>query len=356
MSGMKILLVRNDHLGDLVLSLPVCGAVKRGTPDCELHLLAADNLREIPAMVPAIDRVMSRTPGESIEALAERLNRERYDLLLSFPATRENARLARRLQIPVKIGHASKSYNWFAFNRFVTLRRSHPPVHETDFMLAFVHRAGLSATIDPEFRIDCPSVSAAVRRLESVLPDCPGFVTIHPGSRGSAENLPFDSWLALTKGMSRASRTAILFVLGPDERSLEQTAREALVGLPNVRVLSGCSLTELAGILSLADLTVSASTGPMHLAAALGTHTYSFFSSRLSQSPAKWKPIGQNAIIDQPPEGKNVGQTDTDAAVLRIIASLDRTDGSSFKWGRMKTGTDPKTGPGSIALDKGERG
>lgn len=315
---MTVLLVRNDHLGDLVLCLPVADALRR--QGHRVVLLVAETLKDLPGLGRVAHTVVWRRRGESMEEFAERLDAEDGDVMLSFAPGRENAALARRLRIPVKVGHGAKPYNWGAFNRFVTVRRSHPPVHETEYMRAFCREAGLEVRIDPEFRLEPEGGGLAV---EGVRPGA-AYVTVHPGGRGSAENLRFEGWMVLARRLAErlSGRLQVLLVLGPAEEDRETAARERLGGVEGLVVVSGLPLSGLTELLGSAEMTVSGSTGPMHLAAVLGTKTFSFFPLRRSQSAVKWRPLGGKAVWASIP--RTAGELEGVAERVSVLAAGGR--------------------------------
>lgn len=297
---MRVLLVRNDHLGDLVLCLPVADALRRA--GYGVVLCVAEGLQDLPGLELVADRVVWRRGGESLGSFAERLDAEGCGVMLVFAPGRENAALAARVRVPVKVGHAAKPYNWGVFNRWVTVRRSHPPMAETAYMEAFCRAAGLDVSVDRGFRLPWPSGVEDFRRRFGV-----GYVTVHPGGRGSAENLGPGEWMVLASGLARRMRGGrrVCVVLGPAEEGFEGMVRERLAGVEGAEVVTGLSLAGLAALVAGAGLVVSGSTGPMHLAAVYGARTFSFFPLRRRQSPLKWRPLGWRGLwASVPREGE----------------------------------------------------
>jgi ADP-heptose:LPS heptosyltransferase len=89
---------------------------------------------------------------------------------------------------------------------------------------------------------------------------------------------------------------------GPGE---EKTVQRLLYALPSrvrppATLVDECSLKQMAAVCKVAACVVSASTGVMHLAAAVGTPTVSLFGGSFTTSPVRWGPIGNRSLVLQP--------------------------------------------------------
>ena len=316
---MKILIIRNDHLGDLIISLPLIESLKRDNPELSINLLVAEEFLVIPQWLSSIDKIFFQYKNENIKDLAERLSNFDFKMVLSFPSTRENAILVKKLRIPVKIGYAGKIYNWFSFNRLVFIRRSHPPVHEQEFMAAFCKRAGFKINIPFDFKLKIPQ--KILTEKEDFIKNFTDkeFITIHPGGRGSSDNFSLKTWAFVAKMLSEKIEENVFFVLGPFE-SLTDDIKNILLN-SNVKIIKDISITELAILLNKAKFIVSGNTGPMHLGAILGRRTLSFFSSRKTESKEKWRPLSKNALIFCAKKGKTLEESFNVSQITEIIQS-----------------------------------
>jgi len=115
-------------------------------------------------------------------------------------------------------------------------------------------------------------------------------ILLHPGMGGSALNWAARHYAELAISLQARLGARVLFTGGPQERP----GLAALAGLaPGARVLDrDLSLPAFAALLSRAQLFASGSTGPMHVAAAVGAPTLSFFPPVLPMSPLRWAPRG----------------------------------------------------------------
>jgi ADP-heptose:LPS heptosyltransferase len=87
----------------------------------------------------------------------------------------------------------------------------------------------------------------------------------------------------------------------PEGAIAEDVARK--LGVPVRKITGDTDLRTLAAVLSLAEIVVANSTGPLHLAAAVDTKVVGLYPSRKAMSPVRWGPMGRKGKVIQPPEG-----------------------------------------------------
>ena len=123
----KVLVVRNDKLGDFVLALPCFDVLRRALPAAELVALAPDYTRGVAELCPAIDRVIvdpgAGVPAGRPRALARRWRDEGFDALLVLFSTARVALAGRLAGIPERVAPATKVFQ-LLHNRRLFQRRS----------------------------------------------------------------------------------------------------------------------------------------------------------------------------------------------------------------------------------------
>ncbi len=144
---------------------------------------------------------------------------------------------------------------------------------------------------------------------------------MHPRSGGSAAEWPLDRWSALIASLDPA-RVRVLVTGSAAERAALGTWLDALP--PHAHDVTGrTELATLIALLARVDGFIAASTGPLHVAAALGTRTLGLFSPRRPIHPARWRPIGQNAevlVADVPANAAASGPASGDVARIGVDA------------------------------------
>jgi ADP-heptose:LPS heptosyltransferase len=124
-------------------------------------------------------------------------------------------------------------------------------------------------------------------------------VIVHPGSGGSARNLPLRAYAGVADLIEDVLNVRVLVTGGKGEAEVIEEM-DSIRSRASVRLVDTPSLLELAGVIQQSRLFISGSTGPMHIAAAVGVPTLSFFSPVRSCSPRRWGPAGLSNLIMMP--------------------------------------------------------
>ncbi|OGR83386.1 MAG: hypothetical protein A2636_06300 [Elusimicrobia bacterium RIFCSPHIGHO2_01_FULL_64_10] len=296
----RLLLVRPDNLGDVILTTPAALALKEKYPDAFIAYLCRGYAAPLLKCHPAVDEVvLSDDPALSVFGLPELLCSLRFDAAIHFYLDNRTAFAAWRAGIPVRVGPRSKAAALFLSHRLVQ-NRSLAEKHEAQYNLDLAAILGASpAPRSPEVAVAEEEKSRAGEILsgENVRPDRP-LAVIHPGSKGSAKSWPLDHFMELAKRLAGAG-AEVLITAGKGEEAVIDKA-EALFHPPDPSIhpipAGSLTLRELAGILSVSRLAVSNSTGPLHLAVALKVPTLSFYPLiPKTTSARRWGPFGDPA-------------------------------------------------------------
>ena len=278
---MRVLVVRNDKIGDLVLALPAIAALKQAGH----HVGVWASLYAAPLLEhdDRVDEILIDGPGKD------------YDAALLLWGNWKNAWAIRRAGIKQRMGASGRPFS-LLLNELLPIRRSEGLKSEADYNLDFVRALGIQAELSPpRLQLAESDVTVARRWLESTGLKKP--VMLHPGSRGSAQNWPAERYAEFGREL-RSRFGAELFVsCGPGEAEMaERVAKE--LGCP--WLTARLPLAAFAALTGEASLFVSASTGPMHLAAAMSTPTLSFFPPIQAMSPRRWGPLGNRHAVLTP--------------------------------------------------------
>ncbi len=316
----RILVVRADRIGDLVLSTPVFQALKTAQPDAEVVALVHESCLPVVKHNPHLSDVILYSPRSVHRGLAgwfrlvREIRRRRFDTAVVLQVQFRISAAIWAARVRRRIGPYSKWYSYLFFNRGVFQRRSRVEMHEADYNLMLLRRMGLRAH-SRQFAPQVVVAAEAKERMRIWLRD-EGFVAderfiiVHPGMGGSALNWPEGYYVDLVALL--ASRgTNVVFTGSAAEKALvervwtEACGRLNKEGSGKVRVflgaLSHTGLEDLIALQSLSSLMVAPSTGPLHLAAALGKPTVSFFPPIKVQSALRWGPYhhdeGRHSVL-----------------------------------------------------------
>lgn len=296
----RILLVRNDRIGDLVLTLPAMQAVRRQWPKAHVAALVSRYAGPLLAGSPYVDQVLVDNPEETAGKLSARLAAMQFDAALVFNTSTRNCLAAWRAGIRRRVTWAYKPVGLLTGNRRVWRHRTHPPVHEAEFALEFVRALGGAAVmsnLDPRLSIDPAAQQRVHTRLQRELPGGGPLFGVHPGNLGSAYNWPADHYVRLVERLARQGR--VMVTGSPAERTLCERMRADLPAecAARVGIYTDLALPELVAAIAEQSVLVVSSTGPMHVAGILGTPVVALFSPHPVQSPAKWSPLGSGHAL-----------------------------------------------------------
>jgi lipopolysaccharide heptosyltransferase II len=285
----RILVVRVDLLGDVVLTLPAVRALRRAYPEAAIDLLVLKSTAAVLAGDPDITRVLACDPSlvqhpwkllreenrRELGTLLRTLRAARYDLALSVCG--DVASILARLAAPRRsFGYAREAYP-FLLTDSLPGGRYHTRQHEVRYVLDLAAAAGgIVLPEDAQPRLSVAPEAAA--RMGNVLAraraewDARGpVVAIHVGARnGQAKRWPPAHIAALAERLTRELDALVTLTGAPNEAELAA----AVVRRGGARVLNLVGQTtvpELAALLAASDLCVSGDSGPMHVACAVGT-------------------------------------------------------------------------------------
>lgn len=323
----SLLLVRNDRIGDLVLTLPAFEAARKALPRAHIAALVSPYTAPLLRRNTHLDEIVLDEPAAGGWELGRRLAKGRFDAAAVINTNTRNCLAVWRARIPTRVCWAHKPAGLILATHRVRLHRSRP-IHEAEFALAFVRSLGLPAEmagLRPRLDVDPAARARAAGKIRSEVGEggdnSPLFGMV-PTSGGSAYNWPLARYADLASRL--ALRGRVMVTGTPRDRPALARMRDALPARvrPRVGVFTGLDLAELAGALAEADVVTASSTGPMHIAGAIGTPVVALFSPNPVHSPAKWAPFGERNVILVPPlregEEPDVPASEGEAYMERI--------------------------------------
>lgn len=309
----RILIVRVDLIGDVVLSLPAVRALRRAYPDAEIDTLTLrstagilDGEHEDIARVLTFDPGAFRRPSGLLRpqtwrdalALLRELRGARYDLAVSVSGDIGSI-LTRLSGAPRRVGYADEAYGSFLTDELPGGRYQRRQ-HEVRYVLALAERAG--GLVEPEDELlGLRVVPEAAQRVSAMLEDARArlkrrgpTIALHTGARnGQAKRWPPEHFAALAERLVSDLDALVVLVGGPTEQDIAQ----AIVARMHTQALSlvgKTSLPELAALLDMCDLLITGDSGPMHIACAVRTPVVALHGPT---DPGLSGPTDPNALI-----------------------------------------------------------
>jgi|YelNatPaOPRAMG01_1025707.scaffolds.fasta_scaffold00095_47 heptosyltransferase-3 len=301
---MKVLLIRTDRMGDVILSTPVATLIKRAHPDWRVEMLVARQLVPLVGVHRDVDAVLEFGGRDSsLRELVRLLRSRRYDAAVLLHPTFRLALSLWLARIPRRIGTAYRLYS-FLLNERVPVHRKRSRLHELELNVLTASPLGLAPL--PEsgelFRFELPEEEE--RRLAEKLARAgvePAArpIVLHPGSGGSARNWPVRRFAELAELLHARGIGPIVITGTSAERQLvDELVR--LAAVPLVRLDGELEILQLAALLQRARVVVANSTGPLHLAVAMGAPVVGLYCPIGPCHPRRWGPYGRRDAVLMP--------------------------------------------------------
>jgi heptosyltransferase-3 len=307
-----LLVVRTDRLGDMIVTTPLFSAIKAALPTCRLTVLASAAGAPAARAHPAVDAV-EVDPFEAKGSgwrgtlpLARRLRRLRCDAAVVVHSKHRLALAVWLAGIPIRVGPGQRGYS-LLYNRPVVQDHRTPPIrHETAHCMDLLRPLGFApgAASRPAWTV-APADALAVARLlaERGVGAERAIVTIHPGHGGSALNWTPQRYAELADCL--ASERAVVIAVTGTASEAELVGRVcAAMHTPALDLAGQLSLTQLAALIARSVLYVGSSTGPSHLAAAVGTPVVAVYCPLAECVPERWRPQSDTCTVLVPPVGQ----------------------------------------------------
>ncbi len=277
---MRFLISRTDALGDVMVSLPVLSRILARDPAAEVHMLVSPATAPVLRGLQGLAGLHLREPEISPRALLERL---KPDAVLNLGHRDKAVTVAARdAGVPIRVARARGLDQMLAATHLLWAGRTGTGRHEAQNLLDFLQPWGWEGGWPEPAQIDLPlnERNEALEEMEALPRPRLGIVLRGSGSGAFPSQAWWDRALPVVAAMGWAP--VVLAPAGAGD-------------LPD---------TDLRGLMSriaACDALLTPSTGPAHLAAALGIPTLCLMGKRPHHGPDRWAPLGARVQIVQYP-------------------------------------------------------
>jgi len=313
----KILVVKLDHIGDVILSLPAIKVLRHKFPQAHITMIVGSWAKTITEKISDLDEVLTfdffdersekgvRQLGKNeLASLQKKFKTYNFDLAIDLrknPETRDILRLSgARYTVGVS---TENDFNWlslgFKLNRAIenTPGQKYKP-HITSQLCKLVDAIPSNNMEMSEVeKIELPVFGDETIFPERYAPLLQkGFlVGIHPGVGNSIKQWPISYFARLIDIIGERLNTKILIFGGKTDRKAVSEILEQVKSKNNVISIAGeTSIEEFIAIVQKCDLFIGNDSGPCHIAGFLGIPTLTIFSGHVS--PYEWHPLGQKTL------------------------------------------------------------
>jgi heptosyltransferase-2 len=299
----RILIVRTDRIGDVVLSLPMIPILKSAVPESSLAFLLRSSTQDLVAGQRDLETILTYDRNGIEKPFGEMLKEIRANRFDAVVVTYPTFRLAMLMfvaGIPVRVGTGYRWYS-FLFNMRVFEHRKTAEKHEAEYNVSLLRPFGVAedSRAQPSLVITEVARQQAAKALEEMNIGMNRPIAIlHPGSGGSARDWPAERFGQLA-ALLVADGMQVIVTGGPGEDLLLKAVSDHSGNAVKL-LASPLPLMSLAALIERSHVFVSNSTGPLHVAAAVGTPVVAFYPPILQCSSKRWGPLTPNRVIFEP--------------------------------------------------------
>lgn len=297
----KILVVRLDRIGDVTLSLPAIQALRDRFPNASISVMTRPSTAELVEGHPAVNKVIPyfyEKRGRHRGVLGNfrfiyEIIRHKFDVVFILNPSLRSYLVPFCAGIPYRAGFETKLP--FLLTHSIPDRRWEGAKHEAEYTLDVIRAFGINTG-----RAD--SYTGTLAHLRQRTPSGK-IIALHAGASCPSKRWPKEKFAELGKRVRAEHPEAELVVIGGDsEKELGDHLSRTIGGMKD---LTGkLSLKELAGFLSGCEVLISNDSGPVHIAAAVGTRTLTIFGRSLpGLGVVRWRALGHGHTVIQ----KDVG-------------------------------------------------
>lgn len=314
----RILVRGVNWLGDAVMTTPALIRFREKFREAQITLLTPEKLRDLWTQHPAVDDVIGFDAGEGLFSVARKLRTGKFDLALVLPNSPRSALEPWLAGVPQRIGYARPWRNLFLtqtvstrpgyvlmrkrsvaeIKQLVAVEVNQRPIsesralpnaataHQLHEYLQLVAALGANAGLMPPCLVVTAAEEEAVAQkfgLIEALKESRPIFGLNPGAEyGPAKRWPVDRFIAAAHEIQKQTNCAWMILGGKGDQPLTEKIHSALLAAPKqseggrppsaaFNCAGQTSLRELMALLKLCRVLLTNDTGPMHVAAALGT-------------------------------------------------------------------------------------
>ncbi|TAF65880.1 MAG: lipopolysaccharide heptosyltransferase family protein [Cytophagales bacterium] len=286
----KIIISRTDNLGDVMLTLPLAGYLKKHFPTAKIGFIGKKYTRALIEESTHIDTFFDK---EEILQNPSMLQNWQADVIIYAFPDRSIAALAAKIGIKNRIGTGHRWWHWLYCNHRVNFSRKKSDLHESQLNCKLLKPLGIDKIPTLQELAECYGYhnEATIPQEEKIQ------IIFHPKSKGSSKEWLATHYYQLAQLLTPAEYE--IYITGvAEEGEILRSNTPQLFELPHVIDLTGqLSLNQLMDKIKHSHALIAASTGPLHIAAALGIVAVGIYPPLRPIHPARWQPVGKKAFF-----------------------------------------------------------
>ena len=279
----RIAISRTDSIGDVIVTLPLCGFIKKHSPNTRIVFIGRSYTQAIVEACPYVDEFLNFDKHSESSLKVEAC-------VFAFPDA-EVMKWVKEQCVKRRIATGSRIASWKFTNDRVFFSRKNSDLHESQLNFYLLRPFGVEDIPGLEeirlWHVLKPQVESPIQ-----LEPNKRSVVFHMLSKGSALNWSLHQYQELAALLPPADFN--IYITGTEEEGVR--VRKDFRFDSHITDLTGkLSLPQLIAFISSCETLVAASTGPLHIASAVGIRAIGLYPSKRPMHPGRWMPLGANA-------------------------------------------------------------
>lgn len=312
LTNKRILIPKVNQVGDVVLALPLASVLKQADSSVYIMFMGRGYTQALIEQYADVDEFVDWDDiyQANEQQAIEKIRMLRADIIINIMANKPAdviCRIAKKAQIPLRIGSLNRFYTLINCNRFVFVSRKKCQLHEAQYDLCFLRKLIPNRYYSKSDIIDLYHFKTFNKTAKclSLLDKNRFNLILHTKYANGKLYWSIEHFKQLIALLPETQFNLIM--IGSSE--------EALVFAPLfqqypriINLVGKTTLEQLMQLIKYADGLMTNSTGPIHLAAAFGIRTLGLYPAARPRYPQRWGPIGRNAevLIDSDPSSDNI--------------------------------------------------
>ena len=294
--------------------------IKRLLPDSKISLFISNKLENLLNEYEGINSIFYYE--DVADNLLNFFKSNNFDTIINVFPRKDIAVAAFCASVKTRVGTAYRFYS-VLFNERIKEHRKYAIKHESDYNLNLLSYLNKEISNNKIFHLNYTDseYSDLKRKLWKQIDVDSKYIIVHPGSKGSAIDLPVSKLINLAEyiitkypdfkvvvtGIEQERQVTSLFLQKFDENIVDLTAM--------------LNLRELMILIDKSELFVSNSTGPIHIAGALNRKIIGFYPNSAPMNATRWRPLSNQAVIISPDSGDDMS-TISESKINKAVDTL----------------------------------
>jgi ADP-heptose:LPS heptosyltransferase len=284
----NIIISRTDSIGDVILTLPLCGIIKKNIPEAKIFFIGRAYTKDIILGCQHVDEFWDRDL-----LLAQKIDISNSDIdaiVHVFPDKAIGA-WAKSQKIKIRIGTSHRLHHWRTCNKLVHFTRIGSPLHEAQLNTKLLAPLGIKNKFTLAELVQYIGYQKKTDKTEKYR------IVLHPKSKGSAREWPLIHYFNLAKNLEKQGFEVCITGTREEGEKIKNEMPDFFSASRAKDYTGKFTLAELSDFIGASAAIVACSTGPLHIGAIQGIKAIGIYPPIRPMHPGRWAPLGKEARV-----------------------------------------------------------